>query len=696
MDAIGYWLFRSKDFTTRLLTGLKDKMDSLWIEISLQSSQTWRQVPVDLKKPDNNQNIQEYISVDIHEERNKIKLIFKESVKTWLVGSDNRIERELMYLVFQAIRDFKKDKVGDCAQLQSNEEIREAINLYIPNGIRTMILIMPLLDPRYDDRSLPEVRLAQESDEVDVSKAIRIYLISKSLNNYHPNSKDEKIKFIQDIVEHLYVEFTKNVSLLAPSGVLDFLLAQHEAIVQNNFVRRLQIPAKLASFYSTPELIKELEADTPDNTRTSIALRFIVEYVAACPPKGLKTMSYETYDRLIALVSEIILLGTISDLIFYNIDEIDLEVKFGFLNIHQKSFFNAFERFTPNYFDQVIRRSVERFNLPWQRPQDARSEEKQNNLDKLFDEGFVAEFGYTYAEYMKLCVHMVIIGEKQNSPAKYFSLKQLVKLISEETIIPSDKVLHIIESLTLKERNNFLIQPSGYEKWEVYPWKVNRRLSFLRKPLIKLTWPEEGILWGSRHLFNSVEFIHDLSYSGQLFAKSHKMKNFKSIIRNQDGEAFNDEVYDVFNKHSELIVRKRVEKIQGSKMHDSRGELGDIDVFVLNKTKKDILIIECKNLNAAISPIEYDSELRDLFVDGEKDCEATKLQRRLQWIEQHAELVAKDIRSPSFRGCSYHPLIVTNDELFTPYLNSSSVPTLSIKRLVSEYLPNWIQINPVG
>ena len=89
MDAIGYWLFRSKDFTTRLLTGLKDKMDSLWIEISLQSSQTWRQVPVDLKKPDNNQNIQEYISVDIHEERNKIKLIFKESVKTWLVGSDN-------------------------------------------------------------------------------------------------------------------------------------------------------------------------------------------------------------------------------------------------------------------------------------------------------------------------------------------------------------------------------------------------------------------------------------------------------------------------------------------------------------------------------------------------------------------------------------------------------------------------------
>jgi len=206
VDAIGYWLFRSKDFTTKLLSGLKDKMDSLWIEISLQPSRTWRHVPVDLQESDSNQNIHEYISVKIHEEGNKIKLIFKESIKAWLVGSDNRIERELMYLVFQAIRDFKKDKVGDFAQLQSNEEIREAINLYIPNGIRTMILIMPLLDPRYDNRSLPEVRLAQESDEVDVSKAIRTYLISKSLNNCHPNTKDEKIKFIHDIVDHLYTE----------------------------------------------------------------------------------------------------------------------------------------------------------------------------------------------------------------------------------------------------------------------------------------------------------------------------------------------------------------------------------------------------------------------------------------------------------------------------------------------------------
>ena len=549
---------------------------------------------------------------------------------------------------------------------------------------------MPLPDPRYDDRSLPEVRLAQESDEVDVSKAIRTYLISKSLNNYHPNTKDEKIIFIHDIVNHLYTEFTINISLLAPSGVLEFLLAQHEVVVQNNFIGRLQIPAKLASFYSNPELIKELETDTPDNTRTSVALRFIIEYVAACPPKGSKTMSYETYDRLIALASEIIILGIIGDLIFYDIDEIDLEVKFGVLDIHQKSFFNAFERFTPNYFDQVIGRSVERFNLPGQKPLDAISEEKQNNLDKLFDEGFVAEFGYSYAEYMKLCVHMVIIGEKQNSPAKYLPLKQLIKLISEETNIHPDTVLHIIESLSLKERNNFVIRPPGYEKWEVYPWKVNRRLSFLRKPFIKLTLPEEGILWGPRHLFNSIEFIHDLSYSGQLSAKSQRMNNFKSIIRNQEGEAFNDEVYDVVNRHSELIVRKRLETIQGSKMRDNRGELGDIDVFAVNKTKKDILIIECKNMNVAISPIEYGSELHALFIDGDKDCAAKKLKRRLKWIEENAELVAKEVRSPSFRGYSYHPLIVTSVELFTPYLNNTSVQTLSISKFVSEYLPKWI------
>jgi hypothetical protein len=168
------------------------------------------------------------------------------------------------------------------------------------------------------------------------------------------------------------------------------------------------------------------------------------------------------------------------------------------------------------------------------------------------------------------------------------------------------------------------------------------------------------------------------------------MNNFKSIIRNQEGEAFNDEVYDVVNRHSELIVRKRLETIQGSKMRDNRGELGDIDVFAVNKTKKDILIIECKNMNVAISPIEYGSELHALFIDGDKDCAAKKLKRRLKWIEENAELVAKEVRSPSFRGYSYHPLIVTSVELFTPYLNNTSVQTLSISKFVSEYLPKWI------
>jgi hypothetical protein len=38
-------------------------MDSLWIEISLQPSLTWRHVPVDLQEPASNQNIHEYISV---------------------------------------------------------------------------------------------------------------------------------------------------------------------------------------------------------------------------------------------------------------------------------------------------------------------------------------------------------------------------------------------------------------------------------------------------------------------------------------------------------------------------------------------------------------------------------------------------------------------------------------------------------
>lgn len=162
--------------------------------------------------------------------------------------------------------------------------------------------------------------------------------------------------------------------------------------------------------------------------------------------------------------------------------------------------------------------------------------------------------------------------------------------------------------------------------------------------------------------------------------------------KRKDGTAFNDEVYNVFVKHSELIVRKRIEEFCGIEMYDHKGKLGDVDVLVVNNSKGEILIIECKNLNAAISPYEYNNELKSLFIDDEEeDSEATKLLRRTKWVEENIELVSIELNLTYKKDWKYRPLIVTSEELSTPYLHKAAVETFSLRRLIEEFLPNWIE-----
>lgn len=95
---------------------------------------------------------------------------------------------------------------------------------------------------------------------------------------------------------------------------------------------------------------------------------------------------------------------------------------------------------------------------------------------------------------------------------------------------------------------------------------------------------------------------------------------------------------------------------------------------------------------STIPPYEYNNELKSLFIDTEEeDSEATKLLRRTKWVGNNIELVLRELNLDSKTGWKYQPLIVTNEELFTPYLRKTSVTTISLRRLLEEFIPSWIR-----
>jgi hypothetical protein len=72
---------------------------------------------------------------------------------------------------------------------------------------------------------------------------------------------------------------------LAPDGLLERLMYGYEAVMHARFEQEFKLPTRLACYESWPEVQSRLRSERPKPARTAIAWRFLIEYVAAVPPR---------------------------------------------------------------------------------------------------------------------------------------------------------------------------------------------------------------------------------------------------------------------------------------------------------------------------------------------------------------------------------------------------------------------------
>ena len=133
-----------------------------------------------------------------------------------------------------------------------------------------------------------------------------------------------------------------------------------------------------------------------------MASRFLIEYVAACPPKGLRPFCLEVYDLLMALSMQIMEYGALSDRIYFSIDDPSLRIlPSGRLAVDQESYHRAIEQFLPEYSAGSIRKAKESFASVWHVAKiDAQS---QTEFDILYDRAFIDEFGCSIEQFGRMC-----------------------------------------------------------------------------------------------------------------------------------------------------------------------------------------------------------------------------------------------------------------------------------------------------
>jgi hypothetical protein len=465
-------------------------------------------------------------------------------------------------------------------------------------------------------------------------------------------------------------------------------------VIQHAAELRLTIPTRLACFGSSPKMLRLLEEQLPEADKASLAVRFLIEYVVAKPPSGLRPFSLSVYDRLLALCSEIINWAYVSDLIRYNLADVRLSIlASGRLGQDRKKLDRAHKAFTAVSTFAEIERATSSFRRNWNAPSQSPSDGDRKPSLQDVEAACQAEFGFSLTDQIRFLHSVIEVGQHQSAAAKAMNVTLFEAEIAQLTGWDIEKVKGLVELFSLRPRPDFLLPPPAFRKEDVYPWRFNRPLSYIRRPLLLVEAAGEvKVCWGSRQVWRSGQYLAMILFTGRLHgqAKNKRLQQVLGEVSHASGERFNDEVAHVFRSYPSLHVVPRLKKVGKVKIGLPEQDLGDIDVVVINSKKRRILVVECKDFALARNPHEVASEMEALFRGNEKkDAAVVKIAKRGQWLSRRVAQLLEDQQLPSTNGkWRVEPLVVVSEESLTPHLAKSPVPVVALRTL-QDFARDW-------
>ncbi len=367
-DAIGYWLWQFTPSLGPIMHPLCDLYERLLLKLELPVDETLYQIRLDETGSD-----VPPIETGIDKVNGVVKVTLNPSVTTVIEGPDNSGERLLMRHILNAIGELLS---AQCSEKLSEETVASILDQYAPLGMKKYLLFLDTASaPDLDPTGLPPVRKVQEADENNLLDELGAFLEKAGIPTGEIPS-DRRNEVLNDAVGFYYHELQRLVSSLSPDGLLEWLVAYNESIVQELSSHRLTIPTRLACFGSEAELVKLLNEELPSLTKAALASRFVIEYVVARPPNGFRPMSLAVYDKLQALASNLIETAFMSDIVRFNLADIRLTMlRSGRLGTDREQMARAREAFLPIFSFGEIVRTTKIFKSRWAR------KEHQNNED---------------------------------------------------------------------------------------------------------------------------------------------------------------------------------------------------------------------------------------------------------------------------------------------------------------------------
>ena len=247
--------------------------------------------------------------------------------------------------------------------------------------------------------------------------------------------------------------------------------------------------------------------------------------------------------------------------------------------------------------------------------------------DADFEAAFIAEFGLSMDQYGEFVLGVTLEALEQRGAYLRLRRSGVVRRLREAGAVNPERVF---EAFALKPRARWDEKnPANAKERDWYPWRYNRRLSILRRPLVQFSMEDDPVvLVMPSILAGTLDYLRGASF-GRLPVELFDRPEMTSCIgraADRNGRDFNRRVAERFD-HLEWKTEQELAltRLGGAV------ELGDIDVLAWRCDTGLVYAVECKSLRFDRTCGEIGERLAE-YVTGSVDGKRTRLQKHLDRI----------------------------------------------------------------
>ena len=681
-DAIAYWLWQVTADIKNLLSTID--ADYICFSYELDDLNSFIE-PDDSFARDNNV----YNKLNVTSYGDTILLTIPKEIMAYFYGADNQGDRILVRQLLYGINDalLKKSLTP-----LTEDQIVAIIEKNAPLGPKKKLIILhSRSNLLLDTSNLVSTRYIKDYDTSTIANSIVKLLGDKCPPIGEVVSVEDKKKLTKNIVlQGLLPLLKQKVAQYDNEELIKWLIGLNESLINNREHQKITTPTRIACFVSVEQQIEDLRDTMSDISRTTIALRCLLEHIAAEPSKGTKIVSTAGIDELVAIMDGIINWGSLGDQLTFSLFDIRLAVlKTGRIGT-QKTFFK--ETFDPYYHSktkETVQDALSSFEQEF--PLTEKVGTGKAVPDSL-DNSFITEFGISFS---RICAFIDILADQafqQGTPYAVMDKKTLLSRAKAfHAPFTDDEFNFTMDFLGLVNRGTVENIPKGkgYEGFDISPWRFNRRLSLMRRPLIICDTNDPTnplIYWGARQVLMSRMNLAEQCFTDRLkVSDKSPVKKAMSKLSHGRGAGLVVSVLKGFNLPHLIVDSEVTISPHGKLKHSS--DIGDIDVLVINIKEKILYSLECKSFAPSRNIKEMIEECDKLIGSRSEKGLIEKHANRDVWIKNNLKQIGL-LYKQDLTGFAVKSFMVTREDMLYPYLKSvqTSLPFVTLYDLETKGL----------